>query len=82
MDPSVLSGLSAGGLGGVVVAITFILYKCCQNKKIKSECCGGKLDVAEEPQPQSQPQSIVIQHTPTIDPMSPKKERRVSVLEL
>lgn len=47
MDP-VVSGLSAGGIGGVIVAVVFILYKCCQNKKLHSKCCGGELDVSED----------------------------------
>lgn len=36
MDTSLLSGLSAGGLGGVIIAICVILYKCCEKKKYKS----------------------------------------------
>ena len=36
MDSSLLSGLSAGGFGGVIIAVCIILYKCCEKKKYKS----------------------------------------------
>jgi hypothetical protein len=82
MESSVLSGLSAGGLGGVIIALAFIIYKCCQGKKLHSECCGGKFDVAQEQQPPPQPQSIIIQQTPPLTATEPPKERRVSTLQV
>jgi len=36
MDSSLLSGLSAGGFGGIIIAVCVILYKCCEKKKYKS----------------------------------------------
>jgi hypothetical protein len=36
MDSSLLSGLSAGGFGGVIIAVCIIVYKCCEKKKYKS----------------------------------------------
>lgn len=45
---TLLSGLSAGGIGGVIIAIAYLAYRCCRNKKVKSDCCGAKLDVQEE----------------------------------
>lgn len=45
MDTSVLSGLSAGGIGGIVIAGFFLLYKCLQGKKLLSKCCGAELQI-------------------------------------
>lgn len=45
MDTSVLSGLSAGGIGGIIIAGFFLLYKCMQGKKLLSKCCGAELQI-------------------------------------
>lgn len=51
MDFSLLSGLSAGGIGGVTIAICLLLYKCCEKKKLISKCCGAEIDIANETPP-------------------------------
>ncbi len=48
MDLSLLSGLSAGGIGGVTIALAFLLYKCCEKKKLLSKCCGAEIDITNE----------------------------------
>lgn len=47
-----MSGLSAGGIGGIVIAGFFLLYKCLQGKKLLSKCCGAELQInSDAPSP-------------------------------
>jgi len=76
MDGSVLSGLSAGGLTGAVVACFYVLYKCLRNKKLRSKCCGAEFTVSNDDPP---PAPIVIEEHNHHEETE-KKERRTSVV--
>lgn len=83
MDNSLLSGLSAGGIGGVVIAVCFLLYKCLQGKKLLSKCCGAEITVQnEEPPPPAKIEIIAStpQNTPVLT--GENKERKMSIIQV
>ena len=57
------SALAGGGVGGVIIAVFYLLYKCLQGKKLVSKCCGGELQVSTDTQVQQQQQIQNIPHT-------------------
>ena len=91
MDTSLLSGLSAGGLGGVVIAICIILYKCCEKKKYKSHlgCIDFQVEADTNAQGAIVPITPIVPMTPNPTPASTPvlsgavapKERKLSVIE-
>ena len=75
MDTSLLSGLSAGGLGGVIIAVCIILYKCCEKKKYKSHL--GCIDFQVEADINANTVGVAIPMTPTSTPIL--ESRRASI---
>jgi hypothetical protein len=47
--------VAGGGVSAGIVAGLYIMYKCCYRKKVRSKCCGGELDVSNEPVVQQSP---------------------------
>jgi hypothetical protein len=55
-----------GGTTGCILGIVFLTYKFCSKKKFHSECCGGKMDVSNDPT-----EHIVISAPPPTPILSP-----------
>ena len=91
MDTSLLSGLSAGGLGGIIIAVCIILYKCCEKKKYKSHlgCIDFQVEADTNAQGATAPMTPVVPMTPNPTPtstpvltaVSSPKERKMSIIE-
>lgn len=79
MDTSLLSGLSAGGLGGVIIAVCIILYKCCEKKKYKSHlgCIDFQVEADLNATGATAPTVSVVPTTPPSTPIL--ESRRASV---
>ena len=76
MDTSLVSGISAGGLGGIVIAICIIIYKCCERKKYKSHL--GCIDFQVEADLNAQGATVPV--VPIVPPSTPILEsKRASV---
>lgn len=68
MESSIGNYVATGGVSGAVVIVAYFLYKLCENKKFKSQCCGATVEVKEEG------------HTPNIvirTPPEPKPKEEV-----
>lgn len=37
--------LATGGASGITITVLFLLYKFCQNRHIRSRCCGKEVDI-------------------------------------
>lgn len=59
-----LSGLTTGGIGGVVIAVLIFLYRCLQKKRIKSHSGCIDFEISEE-QPREAPKEEVPAPPPT-----------------
>ena len=56
--------LAGGGVSGVIVAVLYLAYKCCNKRQFQSKCCGGEMNVGNnEPGP-----VVVVQSSPTHAP--------------
>jgi hypothetical protein len=94
VEESIITGISAGGLTGIVLTVCLLLYKCLQQKKIQSKCCGGEFSLQNEvvasapapaQAPPTPPQKIEISlHTPTLkaEAEPPHSGRRASAIVL
>ncbi len=48
--------IAGGGVSGGIVAVLYVLYKCCYRRKFHSKCCGASMDVdGGAPSPTEQP---------------------------
>jgi len=54
--------IATGGISGTVVAVFYLLYKCCYKKRIRSSCMGGTLDIKEgQTSPDSTKKEVQVQ---------------------
>lgn len=37
--------LATGGASGITITVLFLIYKFCQNRHIRSKCCGKEIDI-------------------------------------
>ena len=42
---SIESVIASGGASGIAISVLFLIYKFCQNRHIRSKCCGKEIDI-------------------------------------
>jgi len=84
-DPAtgLLQGIATGGIGGIVIAILFILYKCLHKRRIKthSGCCDFEISDQQphDETPAPPPTPIARTPVPSVESArAPKKSNDLS----
>jgi len=61
--------IAGGGVSGGIVAVLYVLYKCCYRRKFHSKCCGATMDVdGGAPSPTEQPVQLEMPRMATPKP--------------
>lgn len=48
MENNIGSYIAGGGVSGAIIAIAFVLYKLCNHRRFRSQCCGATVDMRDD----------------------------------